>query len=542
MTSSRVASLPSAATRLEISLIAGACALLCIVLGWAGRTGLNPDGVSYLDMAARLASGDWAAAVQGYWSPLYPLLLALLGMVSGATGMALLAQVHALNVVIALGIIALLWRVARTHGDPIVARALFAAFLLASARTPRLDAVTPDLLLIGAVAGLGGELLRREGPRWLGVGGWLGLTFLTKTSSWPWLVVTVLLLLLAGGRDWRRGVVRAAAVATALMLLWVVPLSLKYHRPTLGSAGTFNACWYLERCDSRTPDEHSGQHARYGGLRLADGEMVTVADFTDTRWTYSPWSDPTAWQAQVGSIHRAPLDLFDFFGYWFRQGWAVLSIWTPQLLLLVLLPVAVLSWQRGQLSRGWREQRMAMLVLLLGLAGIAQFIVVHAEPRLIAPFVMLASMGCLWWWRPAGVVPTTRSFAPALVLAMSWIGLASALVRGAIYVDELNTRTEADTARFARLTRAGEGAVPGGLRGRSIVVIGPAIPVVSDAWLFGARIVAQIPPGSAARIRAWSPAQQREMLTLLGQGEGDVAWMSATNGSILMAPIIRSTP
>lgn len=542
MTSPRVASAPPVATRLELSVIAGACALLCVVLGWAGRTGLNPDGVSYLDMAARFARGDWAAAVQGYWSPLYPLLLAILGTVTGATGMALLAQVHALNVVIALGLIVLLWRIARAHADPIVGRALFAAFLLASARTPRLDAVTPDLLLIGAVAGLGGELLRRDGARWFRVGAWLGLTFLTKTSSWPWLVVTLLLLALAGGGEARRGAARAAAVATALMMLWVVPLSLRYQRPTLGSAGTFNACWYLERCDSRTPDEHSGRHARYGGLRLADGEGVTVADFTNTQWTYAPWSDPTAWQAEVGSTRRAPLDLSDLLGYWSRQTWAILTLWTPQLLCFVLLPVAVLSWRRGLLATGWRDQRMAMLVLLLGLAGIAQFVVVHAEPRLIAPFVLLAVMGCLWWWRPPAMAPSPRPVRSEAVLVLSWVGLVSALLRGAIYVPELMKRASEDTARFERLTRAGEAAVPGGLRGRSIVVIGPAIPVVSDAWLFGARIVSQIPPGSAARIRAWTPVQQREMLGLLGQGEGDVAWMSATNGSILMAPITRSTP
>lgn len=542
MTSPRVAAAPPPATRLELSLIAGACALLCVVLGWAGRTGLNPDGVSYLDMAARFARSDWAAAVQGYWSPLYPLLLAVLGTITGATGMALLAQVHALNVVIALGIILLLWRIARAHDDPIVGRALFAAFLLASARTPRLDAVTPDLLLIGAVAGLAGELLRRDGPRWLGVGAWLGMTFLTKTSSWPWVLVTVLLLAVAGGREARRGVARAAVVATAMMMLWVVPLSLKYHRPTLGSAGAFNACWYLERCDSRTPDEHSGRHARYGGLRLADGEGVTVADFTNTQWTYAPWSDPTAWQAEVGSITRAPLDLSDLLGYWARQAWAILTLWTPQLLCFVLLPVAVLSWRRGLVATGWREQRMAMLVLLLGLAGIAQFVVVHAEPRLIAPFVLLAVMGCLWWWRPPGMAVPARPMRSEAVLVLSWVGLVSALLRGAIYVPELMKRASEDTARFDRLTHAGDAAVPGGLRGRSIVVIGPAIPVLSDAWLFGARIVSQIPPGSAARIRGWTPVQQREMLGLLGQGEGDVAWMSATNGSILMAPIVRSTP
>ncbi|MBL0179237.1 MAG: hypothetical protein IPP98_08960 [Gemmatimonadetes bacterium] len=542
MTVPRVASTSSAATRLEIALIAAVCAALCIVLGWTSRTALNPDGVSYLDIAARFSAGDWSGAVQGYWSPLYPLLLAVLGTATGATGTTLLVQVHFLNVGIALGIVALLWRSARAHGDPIVARALFAAFLLASARTPRLDAVTPDLLLIGAVLVLGGELLRGAGSRWYALGAWFGVIFLTKTSSWPWLLVTAALLAIAGDRAMRRTLVRAGGVALAVMALWVVPLSLKSGRPTLGSAGAFNACWYLERCDSRTPDEHSGAHARYGGLRLADGELVTVADFSNTQWTYAPWSDPTAWQAEVRSINRAPLDLFDLVGYWSRQGWAVVSLWTPQLLLFVLLPVAILSWRRGLLATGWREQRMAVLLVLLGLAGIAQFIVVHAEPRLIAPFVLLASIGCLWWWRPPGMAASGQGFRSEVVLVLGWVGLVSALLRGAIYVPELMTRTKEDTARFERLRQAGVDAVPGGLAGRAIVVVGPAIPVVSDAWLFGARIVAQIPPGSASRIRAWTPAQQREMLRLLGRGDGDVAWMTATNGSILMAPIVRSTP
>jgi hypothetical protein len=542
MTLPRAASTPSAATRLEISLIAAICAVLCILLGWLSRTALNPDGVSYLDIAAKMAAGDWTAAVQGYWSPLYPLLLALLDTATGATGMALLTQVHLLNVGIAIGTIGLLWRLAQRHGDPIVARALFAAFLLASARTPRLDAVTPDVLLIGVVVGFAGELLRPQGARWLALGAWLGLIFLTKTSSWPWMLVAVALLAAAGGKGNRGTLGRAVAVAFAVMALWVVPLSRKAGRPTLGSAGTFNACWYLDRCDSRTPDVHSGTHARYGGLRLADGELVAVADFTNTQWTYAPWSDPTAWQAEVGSIMRAPLNFSDRVFYWTRQAGAVLLLWTPQLLVLVLLPVALVSWRRGQLSTGWREQPMAILAVLLGLAGIAQFVAVHAEPRLIAPFVLLAAIGCLWWWRPPGTEGTARPLAPRAVLALTWIGLASALVRGLLYLPELQTRTAADIARFERLTRAGEAAVPGGLQGRAVVVVGPAIPVVSDAWLFGARIVAQIPPGSAERVRRWSPAQQREMLELLGQGEGDVVWMSATNGSILMAPIVRSAP
>src|SRR6185436_10250189 len=52
----------------EPDLLAIVAAVLCGVHAWLAGFALNPDGVSYLDLANRVALGDWASLVQGYWS------------------------------------------------------------------------------------------------------------------------------------------------------------------------------------------------------------------------------------------------------------------------------------------------------------------------------------------------------------------------------------------------------------------------------------------------------------------------------------------
>src|SRR5207302_11443021 len=54
---------------------------LAIALGalqvWAHRNEMNPDGISYIEMAEAAARGAWHALANAYWSPLYPLLLSV---------------------------------------------------------------------------------------------------------------------------------------------------------------------------------------------------------------------------------------------------------------------------------------------------------------------------------------------------------------------------------------------------------------------------------------------------------------------------------
>ena len=55
--------------------------IVCIVLGavqaWIFRYSRIPDGVSYLDIGDAYFRGDWAAAVNAYWSPMYSWWLGL---------------------------------------------------------------------------------------------------------------------------------------------------------------------------------------------------------------------------------------------------------------------------------------------------------------------------------------------------------------------------------------------------------------------------------------------------------------------------------
>src|SRR5262245_37197428 len=59
-----------------------ACLLVAVGLGaihaWAARyAAIDPDTISYLDMADAFMRGDWKMAINAYWSPLYSWLVGL---------------------------------------------------------------------------------------------------------------------------------------------------------------------------------------------------------------------------------------------------------------------------------------------------------------------------------------------------------------------------------------------------------------------------------------------------------------------------------
>src|ERR1700681_2846081 len=52
------------------------CALILGALqSWTSRFDMAPDGIQYLDNADAYFRGDWSAAANTYWSPMYPWLL-----------------------------------------------------------------------------------------------------------------------------------------------------------------------------------------------------------------------------------------------------------------------------------------------------------------------------------------------------------------------------------------------------------------------------------------------------------------------------------
>src|SRR5262245_46908984 len=69
----------------------------------AHRHQVGPDGTSYIEMARSAQHGDLEALVNGYWSPLYPLLLSIAFRISNASLYWESLVVHFVNFFLYLG-------------------------------------------------------------------------------------------------------------------------------------------------------------------------------------------------------------------------------------------------------------------------------------------------------------------------------------------------------------------------------------------------------------------------------------------------------
>jgi len=520
----------------EPDLLAIVAAVLCGVHAWLAGFVLNPDGVSYLDLANRVALGDWASLVQGYWSPFYPALIGILSRLTGHDPTALVALAHAINGAAAIAAIGLLWWWSRDIERPHLTRAMMATILLVSAGLPRIEAVTPDLLLLGLMTWIGYELLVGRGERWLLTGLLLGLAFLVKTSSWPWLLLSIPLRLgAAEDPGSRRAVLQSAAVCAVVMLAWILPLSAKAGQFTMGSAGRLNRCWYLDACDSRTPDTHTGNHTAYHRLAGDSTQRVVWAEFpTPDLWTYTPWSDPTGWDAGVVTQTSSPPSVGELIAYWGRQARNSFGLWLAPVLLGVLVPWSLLNW-RPETRRQLLKNRSVLTVAILGLAGIFQFVLIHSEPRLIAPFGLLFALAVLHALSGGGT--SVERFPPLVRQVLSILGL---LVAAGFAVPRLR---EGFTSRprinrvIASLAFTNSTLAANGKSQAHLVILGPALPVEAAAFLSGARIVAQLLPASVGVVTAMSPDQQRAALTTMFGGKAQVAWLTTPGGGVSMVMI-----
>jgi hypothetical protein len=98
------------ATALRSDYFWWAICLLCAgIYAWADRHAMNPDGMSYVDMASEsLRSGPWNL-INGYGSPLYPTLLSLAFAILRPCPSAEFPVVHLVNFLI-FGVVLICFR------------------------------------------------------------------------------------------------------------------------------------------------------------------------------------------------------------------------------------------------------------------------------------------------------------------------------------------------------------------------------------------------------------------------------------------------
>lgn len=506
-------------------------ASFCILLGYLCRNALSPDGVSYLDLAAAVQRADWSHFVQEYWSPLLPAVTGAAGLTLGLGTTRLPLLVHALSLMASLGAVAAAWRWSRGHGSPLFGILAIGTVLMCSDGLPRMESATPDVLLLGITVWLSCELLR-GGDRWVLVGLLCGAAFLAKTSSWPWLMVAFPLRLWAARGEWaRRHVAWSTAVCLGVMAAWIVPMSIKAGSLTPGSASRLNFSWYVLSNASALPDRDIGTNSTYAEVPAGRGMAITLATFDRGEpWTYQPWGDPTAWEKKV-LVSSAIVPPFSQLA---RFEWIQVRVtgkWMLPLILAVLIPACV-RWRRGMWHELMTDQRDAAAVMMVGAVGLAQFVVIHSEPRLFGPSAAMLALGFLQWsfardsseravWRTVGTVTVAAGFAGALVL-------------GVLRLAEASRAAKRDNSVVVRMEEVRQRLAAMGDARPEIAVVGDAAPLMANTWRVGGRITMQVLPRSVPVLATLPASQQIEMVRTMFSGKVNMVWSSLEGGTTKM--------
>ena len=394
---------------------------------WRGFS-VNPDGVSYLDIADAYLRGDWHAAVNTYWSPLYSWLLAAGLAVFRPAPLAEFAVVKVVNFAIFLAALAAFeWFVhevmaSRSPGGAtapgadegnvalprwLVVAFAYALFLYSCCVLTSLALVSPDLLVSMFVLLLAAWTLRarRVSPGLVGsllFGLLLGAACLAKAAMLP------LGLLFLGSSLLAVGSVRKAAVhLAAASAVWAVvfgvfvgAMSAKAGRLTLGDVSRLNYIWVINgvRNHGWEADDPRLGTAVHPPRRLSSEPPVFVfegpAPATFPLWYDPPyWCDGLKWRFDPQQQLAAILKTSKLYCLLFFLTIAPLTA-----------AVALLHFGGWRLSRGTvrvqaAERLRALLaeypLLVPGLGACAMYAMVHLDDRYLAGFLVLLGVAAV---------------------------------------------------------------------------------------------------------------------------------------------------
>ena len=412
--------------------------VLAAAQAWSGRHAINPDGISYLDIADAYLAGDFSNVVNGYWSPLYSWLLA------GALGVARvgfrseLVVVHAVNfglflcslVAFSLFVRELIRFRGKLPGESAMTAALpdwvlvalaYAIFTWSSLSLITLSVVTPDLCVAAVMYGVAALLLRIQsgGRRWrlfAVLGGILGMGYLAKAGVLPLAAGSLLASGLAM-RDWRAAMPRVMVAASCFCVLaapWVAVLSASKGRPTFGDSGKLNYAWAVNdvpifaNWQGGDPLDGTPLHPP---SRLVE-HPATFEQGDRVAGSLPLWYDPSFWYEGVTphfSLHgqlEVLTDAAHVYDYILLRG--------PQALLVVGF---ALIWLRVRRVPRLRDLPSAVF-LLPSAAALAMYALVHVQPRYVAAFVTVG------WVALFSALATPRRRGQHALVA---VGLAMAL-------------------------------------------------------------------------------------------------------------------
>lgn len=441
---------------------------------WLARDGLNPDGIAYLDASDVFLSGRWPASGTGYWSPLYPTLLALGRLIGGAEPARELAIAHAVNLVVFLLAFAalelLLWTIRRVTtlrdagaepNDIAWSMLAYALFAIATIGWIRLWILTPDMLvaaLVFAMAALCIRIARGDG-RWgsaIALGTTLGLGYLAKAALLPFGLVVVATLAFVTRK---RGGLPRSATALAIFLA-ISANQIRYVSQLKGSVtfsdvGRLTHLWFIADVPgpvsssfplpARLPSPTArGQHV----VRLGEGDSHPAVYDIDAPipGTLPIWYDAGYWYRGV----VAPLHPVAIIRAIVRHARVYLE------LLGFVVAGGLAAAVAGPLSRrALYAMRPEPLLVIPALAGLAMYALLLVQDRYVAPFLVLLFIGLVPPWAVDELSRRVRAGCAAGAIVLLPLIAHQARVETAYWQGSEHARTQLLTALAERGVKAG---------------------------------------------------------------------------------------
>lgn len=303
-------------------------AALSIVLAfsqmWITRGVMDPDGVSYSDIAKAYLRGDWHTALNSYWSPLYSWLLAIAYLIFRPSMQWEYMVAHVINFLAFIAVLsAWIWSFReweRWQGPPAdrlsVEVASFAAITWAGLHLVGVGFTSADMIVLAITVAMAAVLVRiRRGAArtrdFVFLGFALAFGFFAK-AAFQALIPVILIeaaILLRTAKDSR--LYASAAISVLLPLPFIIALSVSKGHFVTGDAGRVNYSSHVGGMSLEGWKDNGawpGEKAKHPVSRLLDSPRVTgfeshpVGTFPlhfDPSWWWEGYPSTFHWARQL---------------------------------------------------------------------------------------------------------------------------------------------------------------------------------------------------------------------------------------------------
>ncbi len=376
-----------------------------LVQAIAGRSSLDPDGISYLNIAGAYVRGGWRSSINSYWSPLYSWLIAIPDSLHLSNANNELLILHLLNFLIFVLTMAsfeffLSSFLGHFPKDP-------SPFLLSpwASGLPRCVAylvflcmilkwlpnalTTPDLLAALFSFLASAFLIRlksgiRPAANSLGFGTSLAFGYLAKAALFPYAIFSLAVLFMVHRRA-PRGKASFLLAPIAFLIVagpFLVSVSAKEGKLTFGESGRVNYLMYVNGYPPYWMGEDIGGPAETRGFHRTETFPVVFTFAHPVPGIYLPTNDSSCWYREIRPrfhwkdqlmvLPETSLVLGGMFG---RYGEIAAA-------LLAMMLVCRRERRLAVVQKSWLSTVPALCMFVL-------YAFVHIEERFLAGFMVI---------------------------------------------------------------------------------------------------------------------------------------------------------